>query len=172
MERHLWSKDKHVFLARMSMHVNIELQIFACHARRTCNLLCHAFNVPHCWVQSVVRFIELAIQIVARHRCPIIACNHAIRVQHRHNFEHYSFPQLNSLVAHASDGFEEALHHPARGGLTRVDSSTYHSVLLLFVERQADSGVGVLKLLKFDEVIGRVGVDTRSDCYQRNPQPR
>ena len=93
-------EHKDVFLSAVPVHIDVELKVVrfeALFAVSTCYVLCHALDVPHGRVQTVVRLIEFPIQVVSAHRCAIVADHNAVGVQHRHYFEHDTLAQLLCL---------------------------------------------------------------------------
>lgn len=173
MQGHLWTVHEHVLLARVAMHVDVELQILRGKTRRLPrDLLSHPLDVPDRRVQTVVWVIELAIEVFASHRGPVVASDHTVGIQHRNYFKDNSLAQLRGLVRVASQVLEKALHHPARGGLTRVHAATNDSVLLLLVEGQGDARVYIFELFELDQVVGGVRVDARRNCQKWHAEAR
>ena len=58
---------------------------------------------PHSWVEPEIGLIVPSVEVAASHRGAIIAYQDTVRVDHRYNFENYSFPQLLSLMAVARE---------------------------------------------------------------------
>ena len=67
----------------------------------------------------------LAIQITTSHRNSIVAGNDTVWIDAGHYFEDYAFPELLSHFQITGDELEEALHHVARVGLSRMNSTRH-----------------------------------------------
>jgi len=52
----------------------------------------HVLQRPHSWVESEIGLIVPSVEIAASHWGAIIANQDTVRVDHRHDFENYSFP--------------------------------------------------------------------------------
>lgn len=77
-----------ILLSRMSMHVAKE-DTFSLHVRIFDGL----FGVEDSWMQKLIWLNPLSIKIHAQKTAPIIAIDHSVTVEHRHNFEHKIFSQ-------------------------------------------------------------------------------
>jgi hypothetical protein len=66
-------------------------------------ILTHVLQRPYSWVEPEIGLIVPSVEIAASHRGAIIAYQDTVRVDHRYDFENYSFPELLSLMAVARE---------------------------------------------------------------------
>ena len=87
-------------------------------------------------MKSEVWLVVAPVQVVSRHRCPVVTNYDSVGVYHRNHFEDDALPQLPGLVAAASYILQESLHHPAAVRLSWVDSRSNYHEFLPFIERE------------------------------------
>lgn len=86
-------------------------------------------------MQLGIRCLVLSVEVITGKTPSVITCNHAIRIDHWHYFEHDSFPKFNRLLRLARNELYEALHYEAGIGFTGMDPSTDNHVLFIFMWR-------------------------------------
>lgn len=106
----------------MPVHVAVQIDI-----PRLKRFLHHNFSVEIHWILLLRTRGPLPIQISAHQRAPVVTNNNPIWVLHRHNFKHERFPQEPRIVVITNQVIYQALHHPRRLRLTRMDSTSQNN---------------------------------------------
>lgn len=89
----------------MAVNVNKKVDLSALQC-----LSYHLLHSENLWRLNLVRLHPLAVQIEASERATVVSGYHAIRVEHRHNFEHIGIAKGLCLPVVAHDELEETLH--------------------------------------------------------------
>lgn len=131
------------------------------------HLLYHLLHCAYCRMQSTIWIVILSVQIIPWVTSPIVTNDNTIRVNHRYNFENATLSEFLSLMALANQTFNEALHHPRRIRLSRVDTSIQDDMLFLFVKRHRHTGKVWIEILHRNQMIKRIRSKSRGDGYKR-----
>ena len=84
------NKCQNVFVLR-ERHVLFVVVLFGAVGKLVNNLL----DGAHSGVNAEVRLVVPAVEVVARHRCPVVPNYDTIRVDHRDDFEYHSLAELS-----------------------------------------------------------------------------
>lgn len=76
-------------------------------------------------MQQLARPLPSSIQVTACQRASVVSIDHAIRIEHWHDFEHVVLPEnFGFLGVRIDQEVESPLHHPRPNRLSRVHSSS------------------------------------------------
>ena len=127
-------------------------------------LVYNLFDGAHSRVDSEVRLVVPAIEIVTRHRRPVVSYYYSIGVDHRNDFEDNTLTELPSRVGVTKQVLDKALHHKGAIRLSWMDTCPNDHVLFPLVHWHTQLALAIFELLEFDQIVLRwIALNPRSD---------